>query len=187
MIDTELVPAIQVRNTIESLIKSGAIEGEIAEAWRKKLADETRVKEMRANAEGGDGDAMWRLGICYENGLNSLAKDDAQARAWYERGAAARCPKALAAYGEYLLCGEGGPQDTTFGLVNITEAAHLGSNLGAVLLGEAFVKGHGVPKDPVRARLWLKQVIDGECKHDHIDDASKATAAKMLEELDAVE
>ena len=33
VIGTELLPAVQVRNTIESLIKSGAIEGEIAEAW----------------------------------------------------------------------------------------------------------------------------------------------------------
>ena len=57
VIGTELLPAVQVRNTIESLIKSGAIEGEAAEAWQKKLKQETRVKEMRAKADGG-GDAV---------------------------------------------------------------------------------------------------------------------------------
>ena len=66
VIDTELVPAVQVRNTIESLIKSGAIEGEIAEAWRKKLAAETRVKDTRTKAEGGDGNAMYLLGVWYQ-------------------------------------------------------------------------------------------------------------------------
>ena len=37
----KLLPAVQTKNTIEMLIKSGAIEGEIAEAWKQKLEDET--------------------------------------------------------------------------------------------------------------------------------------------------
>ena len=52
VIDTELVPVVQARNTIESLIQTGAIEDEIAEAWQKRLAFEKRVKEMRAKVEG---------------------------------------------------------------------------------------------------------------------------------------
>ena len=32
----------------------GAIEGELAEAWKIKLEQDTRVKEWRAKAEGGD-------------------------------------------------------------------------------------------------------------------------------------
>ena len=65
VIDVELVPAVQVRNTIEALIKSGAIEGEAAAAWRKKLEQENEVKEKHAKAEGGDGDAMYWLGVSY--------------------------------------------------------------------------------------------------------------------------
>ena len=63
VIGTELLPAVQVRNTIEALVKSGAIAGELAEAWTTKLEDETLVKETRAMAEGGDGDAMYCLGV----------------------------------------------------------------------------------------------------------------------------
>ena len=52
---TELTPVPQIRNSIEKLVSSGAIEGEIAEAWQKasakKRADETKMKEMRAKAE----------------------------------------------------------------------------------------------------------------------------------------
>jgi TPR repeat protein len=187
VMDMDLVPAVQVRNTIESLIKSGAIEGEAAKAWRKKLADETRVKEWRAKAEGGDGYAMYCLGVCYENGQNGLAKDTAKARAWYERSAAVRCPPGLAASGEALLHGIGGPQDIALGLVNATEAAYLGSNLGAMLLGEAFLKGQGVPKDHVRARFWLKKAVDDECSHKHLGPGCLATAANCLKELDAIE
>ena len=77
VIGTKLLPAPQARNTIEALVESGAIEGEIAEAWTKKLRLETRVKEIRAMAERGrrgDGEAMWKLGVWYQEGVNGLAK-----------------------------------------------------------------------------------------------------------------
>ena len=185
---TNLLPAVQVRNSIESLIRSGAIEGEAAEAWRKRLAGETLVKEMRAKAEGDDGEAMYTLGAWYENGKNGLAEDEAQARAWYERSAATRDPGGLAQFGQYLLYGWGGPEDNAFGLVNLMDSAHLGSDVGTYLLGQAFFRGqHGLPKDPLRARFWLKKIIDGECKSKHLDDEGRADAAEWLRELDQEE
>ena len=80
-----MIPAIQTKNTISTLIKSGAIDGELAEAWQKKLVDEKAVQECRARAEGGDGEAMFRLGNWHGHGKYGLAKDAAQSRAWYER------------------------------------------------------------------------------------------------------
>ena len=184
VIDTELVPVVQARNTIESLIQSGAIEAEIAEAWQNRLEFEKRVKEMRAKAEGGDGEAMQWMGVSYTYG-QGVAKDLAQARAWFERSAAARHPPGMANFGQCLLSGIGGPQDTALGLVNMTEAAHLGSNMGACTLGEVFFKGLcGLPKDPARARYWLKKVVDGECAHKHLNDEGLAEAAEWLRELD---
>ena len=183
VIDTELVPVVQARNTIESLIQTGAIEDEIAEAWQKRLAFEKRVKEMRAKAEGGDGDAMHWMGVCYTFG-QGVAKDEAQARAWYERSAAARNPKGLASFSNCLLTGAGGPQDFALGLLNMTEAAYLGSDMGAAVLGESFFNGMcGLPKDPVRARYWLKKVFDGECEYKHLNEESKAKATILLGEL----
>ena len=184
VIDTELVPVVQARNTIESLIQTGAIEDEIAEAWQKRLAFEKRVKEMRAKAEGGDGDAMHWMGVCYTFG-QGVAKDEAQARAWYERSAAARNPKGLASFGDCLLAGTGGPQESVYGIINMTQAAELGSDWGAYRLGWAFFEGaHGLPKDPVRARFWIKKVVEGECTHKHLTDQAIAEAANWLRELD---
>ena len=185
VIDTELVPAVQVRNTIAELIKSGAIEGEIAEAWTKKLETEKEVKKVRAKAEGGDGEAMDLLGVWYGHGSNGLSKDMAQARAWYGRSAAAGNPMGMASYGEYLLFGLGGSYETSLGLVNVTEAATLGSDLGAFRLGESFSDGqHGLPKDPARARVWLKKVVDGECKIQHVDDAAKLPEELPVDEVE---
>ena len=190
VIGTKLFPVPQVRNTIETLIQSGDIDDELATAWKQKLAeklaDETKVKEMRAKAKGGDGDAMWELGRWYQFGSNGLAEDMAQARAWFERSATARDPKGMGSFGAYLLLGIGGSKETSLGLVNVTEAAHLGSELGAYLLGGAFFKGtSGLPKDPVRARFWLKKVVDRECElraQEGYED--RANAARWLHELD---
>ena len=184
VIGTKLLPAPQARNTIEALVESCAIEGELAEAWKIKLKQETKVKELHAKAEGGDGEAMWDLGVSYEYGECGLAVDKAQARALYERSAAVRDPRGLGAFGQSLLCRIGGPKDNVLGLVNATEAAHLGSDLGALLLGEACFRGtSGLSKDPVRARYWLKKVVEGKCEHKHLSAKAIAEAAKWLREL----
>ena len=178
---TRIIPAIQTKNTISTLIKSGAIEGEIAEAWTKKLEQEKKVKELWVKADGGDGEAMYRLGAWYEYGENGLTKNNAQARAWYERSAAARYPNAMAAFGECLLLGDGGPKNTSLGWVYITDAAHLGSDVGAYLLGEAFLKGiHNLPEDSVQARFWLMKIVDGECKFKNLTEESVAKVAMWL-------
>ena len=106
-------------------------------------------------------------------------------KAWYECSAAARDPKGIACFGEYLLLGVGGSVVTSLGLVNVTEAAYLGSNLGAYHLGQAFFKGtSGLSKDPARARYWLKKIVDGECAHKHLNNKAKADAAEWLRALD---
>ena len=153
VIGTKLFPAPQVRNTIEALVESGAIARDMATAWVKKLEDETGVNELRAKAEGGDGTAMWKLGAFYEYGDYGLAKDEVQARAWYERSAATRGPRGLASFGKCLLLGLGGPQrdtDEALGFVNLMDSAHLGSDMGAFLLGQAFFKGcNGTRRTPL--------------------------------------
>ena len=189
VIGTKLLPAVQVRNTIESLIQTGAIEGEIAEAWQeasaKKRADETKVKEIRGKAEAGDAEAMYQLGLCYRSGRGGLAQDAVQTRAWLERSAAARNPTGLATFGFCLLRGIGGPQDSALGLVNVSQAAALGSDSAAYLLGSAFFLGkHGLPKDPVRARYWLKKAV-GECEFKHLSHDDRFGAEEMVEALES--
>uniref|UniRef100_A0A7S4E7L0 U-box domain-containing protein n=1 Tax=Pelagomonas calceolata TaxID=35677 RepID=A0A7S4E7L0_9STRA len=183
---TRLLEAHQVRNTIEALVKSGAVDSELATAWRQKLKDETWVKETRAKAEVGDGGAMCLLGAWYGSGMKGLAKDLVQSRAWYERSAAARNPKGLGSFAECLLTGAGGSQDITLGLVIVTQAAELGSDFGAYALSEAFFFGnYGLQKNSAQARFWLKKVVDGECKFKNLHKDHVALAANMLTVMDA--
>ena len=144
-----------------------------------------KVKEVGLKAEGGDGTAMWQLGLWYDFGRQGLPIDAVQSRAWYERSAAARDPKGMAAFGDALLCGWGGPQNTALGLVMASQAAELGSDLGAYILGQAFFKGQwGLAKDFVRARFWLKKIVDGECEHKNLRDPARARVDPWLRELD---
>ena len=61
----------------------------------------------------------------------------------------------------------------------------MGTDFAAYWLGAWFLKGElGLPKDPARARYWLKKAVDGECTHKHLSDQSKANAAQSLRELE---
>jgi hypothetical protein len=124
-------------------------------------------------------------GKVYEEKAIRESKDDVQARAWHERSAAARDPMGMARFGEFLLAGRGGEMERPLGLVIVTEAATLGSDLAAWRLGESFLIGDdGLPKDPARARYWLKKAADSECRHEHLNESGKATVARLLRELD---
>ena len=183
VIGKKLLPAVQTKNTIDSLFKSGAIEGELATAWQTKLAEEAKVKAERAKAEAGNGYSMFLLGVWSQHGAYGLAKSDGQARAWYERSAAVRHPHGMAAFGECLLLGYGGPENTSLGLVYTTDAAHLGSDLGAYLLGAAFFHGmYNLPKDTVQARFWLKMV--DECNFKNLTEEALAKAARWLRRIE---
>ena len=82
------------------------------------------------------------------------------------------------------MLGIGGSVDVSLGLVNVTEAAYLGSDHGAMKLVRGFYSGfHGLPKDPIRARYWLQKVVDG-CEFKCLSGQSITEAAEMLRELD---
>jgi hypothetical protein len=158
-----LIRSPQVRNTLERLVTSGAIKGDKVTAWKKKLKDEKKLKELRAKAEHDPG-AMYKLGWSHAGGSLGLPKSQEQARACYKRGADLHDVKCMAQYGESLMKGFGGEPIPTLGIVYTTRAAEGGSDLAAYQLGMAFWKGkHGLPQDTAHAKYWLGKVADGSC------------------------
>ena len=181
---TMLVGSPQVRNTLETLVKSGTINGDKATAWKKKLKDDTKVKELRAKAEHDEAGAMYELGRAHSNGFFSLPEDEAKGRAWYERGAVLHDVKCMAKYGDYLMKGLGGEPIPTLGAVYTTRAAEGGSNLAAFQLGRAFEKGkYGLPRDTAHAKYWLGKVVDGSCPVKHLSNECVESAKKKLDSL----
>ena len=91
----KLIPALQVKNVIAGMVKSGALSGDKCEAWTKKLKREKAVAGIRAKADAGDVDAMNNLGVWYRYGFNGLAEDQSMAFYWFKRGADLDDPAAL--------------------------------------------------------------------------------------------
>ena len=183
---TRLFPATQVRNTIGHLVASGAIEGDKAVAWKKKLADEKEVKEVRAKAEEGNADAMYALAGAYKDGQHGLPTDKVQARAWYKRAAELQHVRSMASYGGFLLTGFGGESIPTLGLYYSTQAALGGSNVGEYFLGKAFAKGkYGLPRDAAQGKRWLSKVVEGACEHKHLKSEFIEKSKKLLQEIGA--
>ena len=185
---TRLMPATQARNTIEQLVQSGAIEGEKAASWKKKLEGEKKLKQLREKAEAGDADAMYNMGNAYDRMGNAygLTRDSRQACAWFERGARLQHPKCMATYGGFLLKGCGGEKLPALGLVFLGQAASLGSDLAAFFIGRAFIEGSdGLPKDIEMGKHWLRKASDGQATIKHLKSVSIETAVAMLAQASA--
>lgn len=185
---TRLMPATQARNTIEQLVQSGAIEGEKAASWKKKLEGEKKLKQLREKAEAGDAGAMHSMYRAYTSDVAEygLTRDSRQARAWLERGARLQHPKCMAYYSDYLINGIGGEKLPALGLVFLGQAASLGSDLAAWWLGRAFIEGSdGLPKDIEMGKHWLRKASDGQATVKHLKPEAIEKAVAMLAQASA--
>ena len=155
---TKLLPAVQVRNTIKGMVQSGAISGDKAEAWKRRIKEEEKVAEKRRRAEAGEARAMFNLGCWYRFGDKGLAQDYAQALEWYKRGADLDDPTCTANLGQMYALGQGTARDDVQGMMLLGHAAGLGSEGACYILGCYCEEGdHGLPKDPMQTRRWYRK------------------------------
>ena len=89
-----------MRNTIEHIVKSGAVDDNKAEAVKERLATEKAANEGDVNY------AIWEMGDELYNTALDMEEDcdreDAPHNQWFRRGAELHHPKCMAAYGSYL-------------------------------------------------------------------------------------
>lgn len=159
---TRLFPAVQVKSMIRTMVKSGAITGDKAEAWQTRLADDARVEEWRTRAAAGDGVAMRQLGISYAFGLCSVDKDLAKGFEWFQKSDDAGDAGGTAGLGVCYLLGNGVAANMALAVTHLTRAAEQGSKRAAYELADCFTAGvHGFPKDAKEARRWYTKVASG--------------------------
>ena len=160
----KLLPAFQIRSMIETMVRSGAIGGEVAESWHKRLEEEQELARVKKKADGGDLGAIVKLANWHRDGTHGLRKDLAQAFRWLERGAKAGSLEALRLIGGYYLFGnEGVATDVPMGLVLLAEAAAHGDGPACRLLGDVYRTGkHGPPKSVEYARKWFERACKSE-------------------------
>ena len=173
----KLLPSTQARNTIEKLVRTGAITGDKADSWTKRIKDEEELRAIRRRAEAGDLDAMHDLGVLHELGdSHGLKKDYAAAYSWYKKAADAGHVSAMAYAGWHMLySADFGVANPTYGMGLIFRGAEMGSARGAHDLGDYFYKGrNGLPKDLPQAKYWYGRVATAtypDLSQKHCDEA----------------
>ncbi|MFN4283603.1 MAG: tetratricopeptide repeat protein [Alphaproteobacteria bacterium] len=123
-------------------------------------ADDPAIAALRAEAETGDADAAYRLGLRYDRG-DSVARDPGEALRWYRR--AGERGHALGALNAGVLydAGEGGlgesaRRDPAAAALWYGKAAEAGNGRAAYNLGQLYETGDGVPRDPRQAARWYE-------------------------------
>ncbi|EOD04748.1 hypothetical protein EMIHUDRAFT_105678 [Emiliania huxleyi CCMP1516] len=171
-----LFPAVQVRNNIERMIKSGAIGGDKAAAWKQRIEEEKVVAKTRTEAEGGDAVAMSSLGFWYRDGKHGLQVDQKQAFEWFERAAELDDPRGLTACARILLEGRGVSVDTARGLVMLGQAIGQGSEQACYWMGRIHQRGcHGLKMDDKQVARWFRKMPGCSFKNGSADSRDNAT------------
>ena len=137
---TQLLPATHVRNSLELMVKSGALTGEKVDAWQKKLKEEETMAKLLEKAQAGDV-TPWHGWGKRTRSRRSIT----DAIAWFRRGADAGSMDCLSMLGRFHVFGDGMTSHSREpGLMMITEAAANG-NQHACFSWLCFKKGFPKP------------------------------------------
>lgn len=167
----KLLPALQTKSLIETLIDFGVITGELAEKWKEKAREKQAMNELIQRAQSGDEDAMCHVGYYYYSGECGFPKDHAKAVDWYQKGREAGSIRATANLGCMFLQGKGVEENYSVGLFYTTLAAEEGCDGACYNRGAGFAKGRwGLPQNPPEAERWLQKFLSGDCKYQICSD-----------------
>jgi TPR repeat protein/tRNA A-37 threonylcarbamoyl transferase component Bud32 len=128
----------------------------LVEVWRAATDERDFLRMLGRLADGGDGQAMFRLGRMYAGGVGT-SRDDWEAARWFRRGADSGNRDAAAALGVALLEGRGVAKDPSEAVRLIRVAAEHGQIEAMNRLGHVLLAGKIAAKDPLEAaRLFRK-------------------------------
>ena len=177
----KLVPACQIKNTIERLVSRRVLVGEAADEWQR-VTEETKtytseLKELIVKAETGDTWAMSRLGFTFRDGNMGAKEDKKKAAVWLRKASQKGDPSASQALGVLYARGDGVKLCKGRGILELVHAAMLGSEHGCVCIGNHLANGEGLSeKDFGAAVFWYKKSL--QCN-------SKDTLERFREARDA--
>ena len=177
----KLLPALQAKNMIAALVKSGALSADKCAAWTLKLEKEKKVEELRQRAEAGNVNAMTRLSFAYEKG-EGVQQDLAAHFQWAKRAADLDDACGLTLVAAHRLEGEGTTKNVSAGLIELGEAGGLGSENACFVLANAYHHGiYGLKKDSAQVARWAAKMqraaVNGKCP---CSDEGRAQIARYV-------
>ena len=184
------MPLVHVRNTIEHLVESGIIEGELANTWKERMTEkrdgEEKVKKFMKEANEGDANAMYNLAIWHIDGQYGLKGDVFEAYKWAKKGADMRHVESMALAGSYLAEGVGTEQNLSDGLILTSLSAQQGCPSACMFLGNLYYRGDlGVVKNIENAKYWLRKALEENV--DTLNSNGMDLANQWLREIEALE
>ena len=123
---------------------------------KTSIADiDKQIAEYKKNAEAGDANAQYNLGVCYERGTG-VAIDKREAFKWYMRAAEATEKCAQFALGTCYSQGTGIAVDKCEAVKWYKRAAEAGHTKAQYNLGNMYLNGEGVAVNNSEAFKWYK-------------------------------
>ncbi len=116
--------------------------------------EEQALAALVEQAEAGDREAQYRLGLRYEAG-DGVAIDMTAAAGWYARAAEAEHTEAMFRLSGLMLHGQGMAPDRDGALDMLRAAAALDHRKSQFTLGLLLLQGDRVPVNPQEAEKWL--------------------------------
>jgi TPR repeat protein len=129
-------------------------------ATAKELLKASRFYEalplLHEAAANGNGEAMYNLGLAYDNGWG-VPKDYSKAKEWYEKSAAAGNGHAMGRLGFLYEDGRGVPKDYAEAKEWYEKGAATGAGDAMACIGFLYGKGWGVPQDFAKEKEWYEK------------------------------
>lgn len=181
---SRVFPAIQTKNTIETLVENGVITGPAANDWKQRIKQKNKMDDLLEKAGQGDLEAMEDAACNYDQGNNGFPEDNKQAYKWYEKAFQAGSVLGMTKIGELLVLGIGVEKNTSKGLVYLGMAEGRGSDFAAAKLGMWMADGnHGLPGDKAEGRRLLEKALSGQCWYECMGEEAKDEAQAKLVEI----
>jgi TPR repeat protein len=138
-----VVHSLQIRQSIEHAINSGAVDSKKAYAWKRKLHEEKQFALLKKAAENGDLDATSKLGFYYRDGLGGKPVNVTEAIKCFQFAAEQDDPPATTALGVLHINGKGVARNVSKGIELLFKSADLkdGSEHACAILGESYADG----------------------------------------------
>lgn len=157
-----LVPVVQIRNSIRSMIDSKLLPEATIDAWKQRTFENTQVMDLRRLARSKDergAAAAHTLGVWHLHGGMGLPRDDATAYVWFKRGADLGNITSVATCGALCALGRGVQRNDSRAVFYYMQAAMAGSAAACWNLGMCFTTGLcGLDKDEDEALKWFELV-----------------------------
>eukprot|EP00977_Amphora_coffeiformis_P015316 scaffold4510_cov183-Amphora_coffeaeformis.AAC.1 len=152
-----LIPAVQTRNHIHTLIQNGMVEESLSDSWNARVKAQDTAKILLKQAEERNETAMKIVYKKYLAGTDYFKKDPKNAFKWCNKMHDAGILFGTYSVGAHFIGGVGTKKNLTRGLKYMRMAAEKGSVHATFKLGMWLSDGkYGMPVDLEEATKWLQ-------------------------------